>query len=536
MSGSKPILDDSNVDHWVVRSQRLWETNVAALRAYVETHGAMPSTKEPGIGPFLHHVRADYRKRPEARQSDRAADLESIPGWTWLSQRELLWESFRQQAEDWYSLNSQDPPHRAPTTRLAAWISRQRKRRREGSLSEFEIAALERTSGWQWVSNWKRSKRSFLEREVGFFLAEAFDLDQSPSGVNGASGQRWQCDVVFALPRVIVEIDGRHWHRDKEEIDRRKTEDLERAGWSVLRCREEPLSRLGALDVVFREGMSSAEVADRVINRLRRCGVEIGDRRSSTHHRLSQDLSHLDDWYEQFDLFKHYVDAGGPALPVATEVVEDGWRVGQWVAWQRRARRLGRLRDDKIRLLETVPGWEWELKAHTRKVGWHNAFEMLRDYLTHADTLPLVEYVDESGFTLGQWVAKQRTFYRAGKLSGERVDALQSLAGWSWEPGYPQAAIAEFRAQHEQTWGDNLARYQQFCIAHGHHPRGNHANERPLASWAATQRMARRKGALTPDREARLEAIPGWHWGHSRAHTPKKKRPAGAPATGSAQA
>ena len=36
--------------------------------------------------------------------------------------------------------------------------------------------------------------------------------------------------------------------------------------------------------------------------------------------------------------------------------------------------------------------------------------------------------------SLGNWIAKLRATFRKGKLSKERIDLLESLVGWDWEP------------------------------------------------------------------------------------------------------
>ena len=43
-----------------------------------------------------------------------------------------------------------------------------------------------------------------------------------------------------------------------------------------------------------------------------------------------------------------------------------------------------------------------------------------------------MRYKDESGFTLGYWVARQRTEFKKGDLPPERIKALEDLPGWVW--------------------------------------------------------------------------------------------------------
>jgi hypothetical protein len=35
------------------------------------------------------------------------------------------------------------------------------------------------------------------------------------------------------------------------------------------------------------------------------------------------------------------------------------WKIGLWIANQRKAHKNGKLPEDRIRLLEAVPDWQW---------------------------------------------------------------------------------------------------------------------------------------------------------------------------------
>ncbi len=56
----------------------------------------------------------------------------------------------------------------------------------------------------------------------------------------------------------MIEFDGGYWHSEKTESDRKKTRQLEKAGWRVIRAREEPLQKLGQNDVVVPKAMEDS--------------------------------------------------------------------------------------------------------------------------------------------------------------------------------------------------------------------------------------------------------------------------------------
>ena len=64
-------------------------------------------------------------------------------------------------------------------------------------------------------------------------------------------------------------------------------------------------------------------------------------------------------WEEAYEALLAYVSRGGSVETVPPSTVENGIRLGRWVAKQRGAGRAGRLEADRVRRLELVPGWRW---------------------------------------------------------------------------------------------------------------------------------------------------------------------------------
>jgi hypothetical protein len=109
---------------------------------------------------------------------------------------------------------------------------------------------------------------------------------------------------------------------------------------------------------------------------------------------------------------------------------EDSFALGGWVALQRNRYRAGRLDADRVRRLEELPGWVW----NPHKAAWEKAYSRVEAFLTReGHALVGVQYVDDDGFKLGQWVSNQRTAYKAGRLPETRVARLEALPGWAWD-------------------------------------------------------------------------------------------------------
>lgn len=103
---------------------------------------------------------------------------------------------------------------------------------------------------------------------------------------------------------------------------------------------------------------------------------------------------------------------------------------------------------------------------------------------------------------LGTWVSKQRQLRKRGKLSKEKVDALDSLK-FTWSTA-------------EADWEDKFKRLCQWSREHGH--ASVPFNEGELGWWVNTQRQCKRKGKLSPLREARLQTL-GFVWNPSNSRS-----------------
>ena len=83
-----------------------------------------------------------------------------------------------------------------------------------------------------------------------FELAIFFDIDVEDRKL-AIDDSVMDCDIIIRQQRLIVEFDGSYWHRGakmyKRDLD--KTEALQKAGWKVIRVREEPLKANSSTDI-----------------------------------------------------------------------------------------------------------------------------------------------------------------------------------------------------------------------------------------------------------------------------------------------
>ena len=64
------------------------------------------------------------------------------------------------------------------------------------------------------------------------------------------------------------------------------------------------------------------------------------------------------------------------------------------------------------------------------------------------------------------------------------------------------------------AWEEGFQQLAAFVAHEGHArvPQTRRDGDVALAVWVQRQRYANKKGRLSPERQARLEALPGWSW------------------------
>lgn len=181
--------------------------------------------------------------------------------------------------------------------------------------------------------------------------------------------------------------------------------------------------------------------------------------------------------------------------------------LGKWVQEQRKAGTAGKLTADRRARLD-----ELDFVWNRRDASWERGYAHLQAYIkANGDSLVPTGYEVDSvspPFQLGLWVANQRNDAKRGELTAARRARLECLGfAWSafderWENGFRH--FAAFVEATGQTRVDRDARSLDGTF--------------PLGGWVVTQRRDVRRGRMTSERRARLDAL-GFDW-----VSPKKPR------------
>lgn len=189
------------------------------------------------------------------------------------------------------------------------------------------------------------------------------------------------------------------------------------------------------------------------------------------------------------------VDEHGDARVPSSYVSAGGFPLGALVRGNRRRRALVSPRQREA--LEAQPGWVWKL----HDAAWAEAFERLRAYTEqHGRAHSPGGFRCADGFALDQWASVQRTDHTAGRLSAERQERLRALEGSSLGP-----RDVRFEAG-LSTLCEFVGSCGHACPAQSYVTPGGFR----LGQWV--HHLRRRRGQLSAEQAAAVQAQPGWQW------------------------
>ena len=104
--------------------------------------------------------------------------------------------------------------------------------------------------------------------------------------------------------------------------------------------------------------------------------------------------------------------------------------LGVWVNTQRYFYNINNLSSERIELLESI-GMIWN-KYATNDEAWNKMYEYAKNYYEEYGNLKIpYNFKTNDEFNLGNWINKQRQYYKNNKLSIERQELLESI-GMIW--------------------------------------------------------------------------------------------------------
>lgn len=150
-----------------------------------------------------------------------------------------------------------------------------------------------------------------------------------------------------------------------------------------------------------------------------------------------------------------------------------------WILNQRQAYRKGWLDKRQIRILESIPGWEWNVNESA----WEKGYQYTLKY-----GLVGSKWEAPDGYRLGRWQHLQRSACK----DSERRKRLEAIPGWAW-------------SRLEAAWQRGFKLAKKYGI---HDQRYETPCGYKLGKWFSAQRQH----CKDPDKRKLLESLPGWKW------------------------
>ena len=135
--------------------------------------------------------------------------------------------------------------------------------------------------------------------------------------------------------------------------------------------------------------------------------------------KWEQDLN--DDWINKYNLLKNLNNG---EIPLSF-VTENGVKLGNWVGTQRQFYKKNKLSQERIKLLDKIPGWYWNYDKD--EIKWKDNYELLKKYQKLNGILPPQSYISENQICLGRWCNKQRCKYKNRTLKSKKIELLEKI-------------------------------------------------------------------------------------------------------------
>lgn len=139
-----------------------------------------------------------------------------------------------------------------------------------------------------------------------------------------------------------------------------------------------------------------------------------------------------DDWESRFNLAKQYYEEHGNINISQKEVIQGVW-LGKWIVSQKKAMQEGKLTNEQIEMLKTLPMEEVGRKDNR----WWSMYEEAKKYYLKFGNLNIpMDYLTSSGKKLSDWIIRQRRNYKLGKMTSEHKEKLDEI-GFIWDLSNP---------------------------------------------------------------------------------------------------
>ncbi len=388
---------------------------------------------------------------------------------------------------------------------LGSWVGNRRNDHRTGMLSKCDTKTLVEIPEWGWSAadiHWRNGLKALKQ-----YIARTGSISVPKNHLeNGIKLNSWIAHRRRAyragelLHSQIAEIDQiKQWSWDpyQDHFERgftTLTSFIERELHSQIpKTHVEGDFNLGGWAASIRHDFKRGALP---LDRQNRLEAIEGWIWTTRQPQLDKNLRILAGYVQEFG------NANVPQRYLAGDV-----KLGAWVSNQRERHKKGLLLPERIATLEKFPGWSWAILTpfsdDTDDDKFSEGFKLLAAYAEAKGHTTVPKDLTVNGINLTQWIRSARQHFRENLLSPPRVNSLQQLPGWDFNPHDDSFDRYLTALKEIQTDGASINLPRQTMDSSG---------SLRLAEWAAYCRVRYRSGKLAAARVRQLEEIPGWTW------------------------
>ena len=445
-----------------------WLELFGQLKAYKEKFGhVLPSKRENKLGVWCTTQRIKNNKGILSR--DRIELLNSIE-FVW-DPLEEEWQSNFQELKKFYEING----HSNPPTKghaLGGWCISQRGSYKKGFMStEHENLLNSINFIWNrfdeiWESKYRELKK--FRNKYGHASPKKSEDDLNVWCMTQRTKRRKGSlseDRINLLDKInfVWDIDEEEWQKKYEDLKLFK----EKNGHTNAPSGKNSLGNW----------------CQRQRTLLRK--KELSQERKKLLDRIEFVWDpYKEEWQKQFNDLVEFKKINGHSNPAATG--SKGSILGIWCSRQRVSFKKKELSQEKIHLLNKLD-FQWDPVEEE----WQKQFNDLKEFKRiHGHSSP-----NSNKFILGRWCQSQRSNYKKGKLSQDKINLLNKL-DFQWDPI-------------EEEWQKQFNDLVEFKKINGHASPPTRGSE--LSRWCVGQRSRFRDNKLRQDRIDLLDDL-GFVW------------------------
>ncbi len=519
---------------WKINCNKRWEEKYKLAAEYYkkQEHLKIPRDFQVDgvkLGIWISEQRVQYKKGNLSK--DRVDKLNAI-GMVWNPKiggrkNNDKWNKKYKLAAEYYKKQGHlriPRDFQVDGVKLGIWISEQRKKYNKGTLSKDRIDKLN-AIGMAWKPKRCGRRKNEKQWEENYKLAAEYFKEnnhlQIPQKyvINGKKLGKW--------------INAQRVKYNKGTLSKDRVDKLNKIGmtwkqtdfseqWNKnYKLAEECYKKQGHLEiprdfqidgVKLGQWLSTQRVQykqgklnkDRV-NKLNAIGM------IWTREKKLKENKNEKNWEENYKLAeKYYKDNGDLQIPYYYEI--NGKNLSRWLRTQRSKYNKGTLSEDRVDKLNAI-GIVWKPKRSSCKNNdkWNKKYKLAEKYYKDNGDLKIPTYYEIEGIKLGVWITAQRSKYKQGKLSKDRVDKLNAIGMiWTREKKLKEN---KHKKNREKQWNKKYKLAKKYYKDNGDLkiPIYYEIKGIKLGVWISEQRKKYNKGKLSKDRVDKLNAI-GMIW------------------------